>query len=113
MTEAAIREKRKTVTRRLGWLFLEPGDLIQPVRKTMGLGKGGRVEKIGGPICILRVNREALSDMTGEYGFLETEREGFPEGHPRHWPSSFIEHFCLVNRCVPNTEITRILFAYV
>lgn len=79
-TEEAIREQRKTVTRRLGWRFLKVGDLVQPVRKTMGLGKGGHIEKIGSPIQILRVDREPLSAL-GKSGFAETTKEGFPEGH--------------------------------
>lgn len=28
LTEKAVRERRKTVTRRLGWKFLKPGDRL-------------------------------------------------------------------------------------
>lgn len=110
-TEDAIREQRKTVTRRLGWLFLHPGDEVQPVRKGMGLRKGERVEKIGPPIRIVRVTREPLAAI-GKDGFHETAREGFGEGHPKSWPSEFVGFFCRANRCTPDTEITRIEFVY-
>jgi hypothetical protein len=50
LTTAQVRARTKTVTRRVGWTFLKPGDLLQPVVKCRGLKKGERVEKIGGPI---------------------------------------------------------------
>ena len=31
LTTKQIKSRTKTVTRRLGWTFLKPGDLIQPV----------------------------------------------------------------------------------
>jgi len=36
LTEDAVRDRRKTVTRRLGWMFLEPGDRLTLCRKVMG-----------------------------------------------------------------------------
>ena len=39
MTTEAIRDRSKTVTRRLGWSFLQPGDLLWAVEKGMGLKK--------------------------------------------------------------------------
>ena len=35
-TERAVVERRKTVTRRLGWRFLKPGDHLTLCRKVMG-----------------------------------------------------------------------------
>ena len=107
-TEDAIREQRKTVTRRMGWRFLKAGELVQPVRKAMGLKKGARIERMGPPIQIVSVTRERLNAIT----FEELEREGFPEGHPKGFPSVFIDFFCAANGCKPFDEVTRIEFAY-
>lgn len=40
LTEDAVRDRRKTVTRRLGWKFLEAGDRLTLCRKVMGRRKG-------------------------------------------------------------------------
>ena len=39
-TEAAVRNRSKTVTRRKGWLFLKPGDRLTLCRKVMGRKAG-------------------------------------------------------------------------
>jgi hypothetical protein len=41
LTTQQARDKTKDVTRRLGWWFLEPGDIVQQVEKARGLKKGG------------------------------------------------------------------------
>ncbi len=47
LTETAVRERRKTVTRRLGWAFLKPGDKLTLARKVMGRRrKDGTVEPL-------------------------------------------------------------------
>lgn len=35
------------------------------------------------------------------------------EGFPKMTPEEFVEMFCEMNNCEPETEITRILFDYV
>lgn len=40
LTTDQILAGTKTVTRRLGWLRLQPGDHLRPVRKCMGLRPG-------------------------------------------------------------------------
>ena len=40
LTEAQLLDGTKTVTRRLGWTMLKPGDHFRAVRKAMGLRKG-------------------------------------------------------------------------
>lgn len=40
LTERAVIERRKTVTRRLGWVFLKPGDRLTLCRKVMGQALG-------------------------------------------------------------------------
>jgi hypothetical protein len=110
LTTTAVRHRQKTVTRRLGWKNLQPGTLIQPVVKGMGLGKGGKVEKIGGPIRVVSVRREPLNVMCdAPFGDLsECAGEGFPQMMPENFVGMFMDH----NRCAPDTEVTRIEFEY-
>ncbi len=78
LTTKQVRNKTKDVTRRFGWWFLEPGDLVQPVAKSMGLKKGQKIKKIGDPIRIL----SSLADPLGAVTLEECAREGFPELTP-------------------------------
>ena len=75
LTQEQVRNQTKDVTRRFGWWFLQPGDVVQPVRKGMGLKKGEKVEKIGPPIRIVSTRREMVGDVTD----AECVREGFPD----------------------------------
>lgn len=115
LTEEQVLARLKWVTRRLGWLHLKEGDLVQPVRKGMGLRPGEKIVRLGGPIRIIDVRREPLRMMTDDlrYGLEETTLEGFPEPHPKHAPGEFVAMFCATHRgCTPDTIITRIAFAY-
>jgi len=111
LTAPQILDLSKDVTRRLGWLHAKPGQLLQPVRKCMGLRPGEKVEKIGRPIRIVSVRRERLDLMITDFGYgvLECIREGFP-----HFAAAeFVDFFCMSHKgCMPSTEITRIEFAY-
>src|SRR5690348_13365785 len=91
LTTRQMRERIKTVTRRMGWLTLKPGDIVQAVVKCQGLKSGEKVEKIT-LLRVLDVRREPLRRMLDDldYGFAETAREGFPQPHPWHWPSVFV-----------------------
>jgi len=99
----------KTVTRRVGWEFLRPGDLLQQVEKGMGLKKGDKITR-GHVISTLEVSREQLSVLIDEpaYGRAEVDREGFPHFSPEQ----FVEMFCRTHNCKPEKTITRIWFAY-
>lgn len=109
LTTDQIRQQTKTVTRRLGWANLKVGSLLQPVVKGMGLKKGETVERIGGPIRVVRVHRERLDEMEGGWsGDHEAALEGFPSMSSRQ----FIDMFCEHNGCEPKTEVTRIEFEY-
>lgn len=114
LTTEQVRNQTKTVTRRTGWKALKVGDMLQPVVKGMGLKPGERVERIGGPIRVVAVHREFLDRLTvdTDYGFAETTREGFPDGHPKHWPSEFVKFFCDTHGCKPDEFVTRIEFVY-
>ena len=47
-TTEQIRNRSKTVTRRLGWAFLKPGDRVRAIVKGRGLKKGQKVEPLAG-----------------------------------------------------------------
>jgi hypothetical protein len=100
LTTDQIMEGTKTVTRRLGWLNLKPGDKLDVLRD---------------PLTVISVRREPLQAMTDDldYGFLECELEGFGT-HPYYkWPSSFVAMFCATHKgCTPETMVTRIEFNY-
>lgn len=113
LTEVAMLEGSKTVTRRLGWLQAKPGDLLRPVRKCMGLRPGERITVLRDPIMVLDVRREPLRRMTDDvdYGFAECALEGFGDHPDYRWPSAFVAMFCAAHRgCTPETVITRIAF---
>lgn len=110
LTEDQVLHRSKTVTRRLGWKHLKPGDLIQPVQKCMGLKRGEQVIKLGDAIRVVSVKREPLNELSMNplYGLRECRLEGFPA----MGPSDFIAMFCAANKCTPVIEVTRIEFEY-
>lgn len=107
ITTTQILDQSKDVTRRLGWLKLKAGDLIQPVKKGMGLKPGEKVQKLGPPVRVVSVRREPLYwvDSHEAYGRQECRREGFPQ----MTGAEFVAMFCATHKgCTPATEITRI-----
>lgn len=109
LTTRQILEQSKTVTRRTGWAFLRPGEILQAIEKGQGLKKGEHVRRLGA-IQILDVRRERPRRMYDdpEYGALEVVAEGFPD----FTPAQFVELLCLANNITPDTMITRIEFTY-
>lgn len=100
-----IRKETKTVTRRLGWKFLKPGDEIMAVVKCLGLRKGDKIEKIR-PLSIVNVNRQVL--------YLNiSEEEVIKEGFPDMSSLDFVKMFCKINKCDEFVELTRIEFKYI
>lgn len=115
LTTEQFRARTKTVTRRAGWLHAKAGDIVCGVLKSQGLKPGEKIERLGS-IRLTDVRREALCRLTEDhdYGFAETEREGFPNGHTLHWPSEFVDFFCRSHKgCTPASIITRIEYEYV
>ncbi len=105
LTTEQVRKKIKFVTRRLGWWFLEKGDLVQPVEKTMGLKKGEKIKRINGPIRIISTRKEQLVAVTHR----ECEKEGFPELSAMGFIWMFQQH----NKGVGLTDsVNRIAFEY-
>jgi hypothetical protein len=112
LTTPQFIDGSKDVTRRNGWLFARVDDVLCAVEKSQGLGKGGKIKKLR-MIVLLDVRREQLRRLTDDldYGFAETTREGFPEGHPLHDPSAFVDFFCASHKKVtPESIITRLEF---
>ena len=106
-TTDQIRNRTKTVTRRLGWKSLKPGDLIQAIEKGQGLKKGEKVNRLA-VLRVESVRREKLADIVGNVG--ECAKEGFPKLSGM----SFVLMFCDLNRpCKPDWDVTRIEFSYV
>ena len=115
LTEQAVIERRKTVTRRKGWTFLKPGDRLTLCRKVMGRKPGEplvricEVEVVSVIRCPLRMVR-APGELT---------KEGFPE--LEEWPGpylpylgakTFIERYFEPQGMSPDDEVTRIEWRY-
>jgi hypothetical protein len=114
LTEQQILARTKDVTRRMGWDFLKPGDLIQPVRKGMGLKKGEKAVKLCPPLRIVSRTPERLNRLIQDvdYGFREVEREGFKDHPQLRWPSAWVEWFAASHRCGTAVIVSRIEFEY-
>lgn len=110
LTTDQIRARTKTVTRRKGWTFLKPGDVLNACVKCMGLKPGEKIERIC-QIRVVSVRRESLQVLCDDrtYGRKEAKREGFPElrGH------EFAQMFCQHMGGYFDQEVTRIEFEYV
>ena len=101
LTKQQFLNRTKSVTRRLGWHTVKPGQVINAVEKSQGLKKGEHV-KVLGQIKVLTVRIEQLDAIT----FEECRREGFPD----LLPSEFVEFFCKANNCSPYQMVNVIEF---
>lgn len=104
LTTNQVKASIKTVTRRLGWDSLRPGDLVNACEKAMGLRRGETVNKLA-LIRVVAARREPLAAITRP----DVRWEGFPE----MTPGEFIAMFCAHNRCTLDTQVNRIEFEYV
>lgn len=102
-TEQVIR-REKTVTRRFGWWFLKPGDIINACCKCMGLQKGEKVNKLC-QIRIVSTRTEPLNQITKQ----DCKAEGFPDFEP----DDFIEMLTSHYGCTPEEPVNRIEFEYI
>ncbi|HYQ69655.1 hypothetical protein [Actinophytocola sp.] len=103
-TEDAVRARTKTVTRRLGWRNLKPGDRLTLCRKVMGRRKGEPLERIV-DVEVVSVRRESLSEITPD----EVAREGFPGMGCGEFILNF---FTRAQRIQSHEEVTRIEWRY-
>lgn len=107
LTTDAVRRRQKTVTRRLGWWFLKPGDELQLCVKCMGLRPGDKIERLA-MVRVVSTRPEPLRDMR-DYGVAEVIREGFAN----MTVSEFLRMFCESMKCTPDTVVNRIEWEYV
>lgn len=108
LTEQAVRDRTKTVTRRDGWAYLKPGDRLTLCRKVMGRKHAdGTVEPLVRivDVEIVDVRRERLDEITDEEVVLE--------GLAPMTAAEFVVFFCASHKgCKPDTVITRIEWRY-
>lgn len=102
LTTEQVKTHTKTVTRRAGWTFLKPGDLLWACKQCQGLKKGEKVERLA-LIRVVSVRRESLWNISVEDVF----REGFTMG-----PLQFAEFYVKHNGGLLNQPVTRIEFEY-
>lgn len=102
LTKEQMYAGTKSVTRRIGWWFLKPGDVVMAVEKGMGLKKGEKVKKIY-PIEVVSVRREPLISITAD----EVVREGFPDLTIWGFMTMFMKSH---KGCEPDTVVNRIEF---
>ena len=104
LTTEQIRNRTKTVTRRLGWWNIKDGEIINACVKCQGLKKGEKIEHI----CLIRI----IGHRPEPLWLIDEEdlaREGF--SHLSTW--EFIDMFCKHNKCEMITRVNRIQFEYV
>ena len=104
LTTEQIRNRTKTVTRRLGWLFLKPGDMVMACVQCQGLTRGEKIQRIT-PIRIVSTWMVPLDPISPE----DVVHEGFPA----LTPAEFVDMFCREMRCDPWVPVNRIEFEYV
>lgn len=103
MTTPQFLDGSKDVTRRLGWGFLVPDDIVNGVKKAMGLRKGETIDRLH-QIQIISTRWEPLYRITPD----DVRREGFPD-----WtPEQFIEFFCNAHRVPAGIPVNRIEFRH-
>lgn len=85
LTTAQLLDGSKTVTRRVGWANLKPGDRLKAVRKAMGLRPGEKVDVLA-EIEVVSVRRERLDFIN--------KADCIAEGFPLYSPDEFTAMFC-------------------
>lgn len=109
-TEDAVRERRKTVTRRKGWQFLKPGDHLTLCRKVMGRKKGEPIIRLA-QVEVISVRREPLCAIAGDasdLGAAELALEGFTDiDHVE-----FMQRYFEPQGIGPMDDVTRIEWRY-
>ncbi|MGN2634595.1 hypothetical protein ACTD5D_30940 [Nocardia takedensis] len=104
LTEDQVRARTKTVTRRTGWLHLQPGTRLTLCRRVMGRRRGEPLVRIV-DVEVTNVRRERLDLITTD----DVHAEGFPDMSS----PDFVDFFCRTHTgCTPQTVITRIQWRY-
>lgn len=100
LTEQQVGERRKTVTRRLGWKDVRAGEQLLLFRKVLSLRLGEPIVRIT-RVEVVSVWREPLSVIAAE----DVAVEGFPD-----WTrAELVEFLCRTHAgCNRDTQVTRI-----
>lgn len=109
LTKQQVRAKIKTVTRRIGWANLKPGERFQMVEKCQGLKLGEKIKPLGIAECVSNEFQELAWIKDMPYGSDEVAKEGFPE----MTPEEFVNMFCKHMKCDAWQPVRRIEFKYV
>lgn len=104
LTAEQFKARTKTVTRRFGWWFLKPGDVVRGVEKAMGLKPGEKIRPLGA-IRIISTRPEPLNAITHE----DVIKEGFPEWTPDQFVQMLVDHYGVP----PDKTVNRIEFEYI
>jgi hypothetical protein len=101
LTTEQMYNETKSVTRRCGWWFLKPGDIVMACEKCQGLKKGEKIKRIY-PIEIISTSSVHLYQIT--------KAECVKEGFPRMTPDEFVLMFCKEMKVTPYKKVNRIKF---
>jgi hypothetical protein len=112
MTTSAFKDGSKSVTRRLGWWRLKPGDILMGVEKSQGLKKGEKVVRLG-PIKIVDTRHEPLLDIYKEGISEGIRKEGFPNILPADFVEKFIQYNFAKCKMGGRTIVNRIEFKHI
>jgi len=104
MTTEQFKNRTKTVTRRLGWKSLKPGQHLMGCKKCMGLEAGEKIERLG-EIRVISARQERLAAITDE----DCVKEGFPT----MTGLEFCDMFSREMHCNFTTVVTRIEFEHI
>ncbi len=108
-TVKRIKDRSKTVTRRLGWADLKPGDLFCAIEKGQGLKRGEKVQRLAVLRCVSNQAEPLTPRQVRRHGPDEVRREGFPGMSVRN----FVKFFCREMAVREGRMVNRIEFEYV
>lgn len=103
LTTKQFRNRSKTVTRRIGWKHIKPGDVLMGCEKCQGIKKGELVRL--GLIRVVSVRCEPLNVITPS----DVVKEGFPDKNVSWFIGMFLKH----TGGHSDLEVTRIEFEYI
>lgn len=104
LTTRQVRNREKSVTRRLNWRHLRVGEVITLCEKVRGRKLGEELVRLAN-VTVTSVTREPLENITD----ADVAAEGFP-----NWSrAEFIKFFCETHPpATPSTVVTRIEWQY-
>ena len=107
MTTSQFHAWTKTVTRRFGWWFLAPGDIVMGVERSRGIKKGETVTRLG----LIRIVSTA-PEPAAIIGYHQSQEELAAEGFPDMTPEAFVAMLCKANGEDRAERLNRIEFEY-